>query len=54
MATILISILIFSFCAYVIGKNISRRLKGDKSCGCSGGCAGCGVKESTTRESIKE
>lgn len=43
MTTLVISLVIFSFCGYIVVKGIAKRLKGEKSCGCGGGCAGCGT-----------
>lgn len=43
MPTIVIAVGIFAFCGYVIGRSVLKRIKGETSCGCGGGCSGCGT-----------
>lgn len=39
IATIILSVLIFGFIAFVIGKQIKKAKSGESGCGC--GCSGC-------------
>jgi hypothetical protein len=39
IATIILSVIIFGFMAFVIGKQIKKAKNGESGCGC--GCSGC-------------
>lgn len=39
IATIILSVIVFGFMAFVIGKQIKKAKSGESGCGC--GCSGC-------------
>lgn len=44
IATIILSVIIFGFMAFVVGKQIKKAKNGESSCGC--GCSGCSSSDS--------